>query len=657
MLNGKNNGLSSSAAALAVYKNELYAGGSFQEAGNLSVNHIARWDGQKWRGVAGGVNGPITAMKTGNDEALYVVGNFSKVGNQDANNIAKWDGAQWQALGEGVQGGVHGLAINGNEIYVAGSFRSSGADSLSHVKKWNGQQWQDLSGTLPIADNEFAKYSIATFHNEVFVGVDNRNTSGSFLAKWNGSQWLEIVEAQAPVFVLCADRENLYAGGNFAKIGELQANGLAKWNGEKWLGLGNHDRWMIYSLFADGGNLYVGGRIPVGEHPWRGNSVAAWDGSQWMFMNLLWLPKDGDGVLPFRFGTIQALSLFQGKFYASGLFDFAGALENERLSANIAAWEGPILSNNRAPRWSPLPNLTFREDGSNRLELPKYISDIDDSLTALRFKAEVLGKQITGNKWQKTSALQVNINPTTKIANFKASPDSFGVFKVAFTVTDPGGQSDTTTMHVRVNPRNDAPRFANLPATITFRNNTAKRLLMWDFVSDPEDADSTLHFSFSASKDSLKRAFDEKTGVLTLTAPGFIGKAQLFISVNDDSNAVARDTIAVQVDRTTEVAESNSEIPTEFVLLQNYPNPFSPLKRGAFGNPTTLIRFGLPQTSEVQLEVFDLSGQRVATLLNEPKPAGFHAVEFNATGLSSGTYFYRLTAGSFGERKKFLLVK
>ncbi|MEK7728561.1 MAG: T9SS type A sorting domain-containing protein, partial [candidate division KSB1 bacterium] len=59
----------------------------------------------------------------------------------------------------------------------------------------------------------------------------------------------------------------------------------------------------------------------------------------------------------------------------------------------------------------------------------------------------------------------------------------------------------------------------------------------------------------------------------------------------------------------------------------------------------------------VEDAAFDLSGQRVATLLNEHKPAGFHAVEFNASGLSSGTYFYKLTAGSFEERKKLLLVK
>jgi len=333
---------------------------------------------------------------------------------------------------------------------------------------------------------------------------------------------------------------------------------------------------------------------------------------------------------------------------ASGIYSVAfTATDPLGLSASdtIQVTVTPV---NDAPLWSPLPNLTFREDGRNRLELPKYISDVDDSLAALSFKAEVLGKQISGNKWQKTSALQVTINPTTKIANFKASPDSFGVFKVAFTVTDPGQLADTTTMHVRVKPSNDAPVISNLPETITFRNTASKRLLMWDFVSDVDDADSSLHFSFAASNDSLKRKFDAQTGALTLTAPSFIGKAQLFITVSDDSNAMARDTIAVQVDRTTSVAESNSEIPTEFMLLQNYPNPF---------NPTTLIRFGLPHSAEVKLEVFDLSGQRVAVLLNEHKPAGFHAVEFNASHLSSGTYFYRLNAGSFEERKKLLLVK
>lgn len=88
--------------------------------------------------------------------------------------------------------------------------------------------------------------------------------------------------------------------------------------------------------------------------------------------------------------------------------------------------------------------------------------------------------------------------------------------------------------------------------------------------------------------------------------------------------------------------------PSEFKLAQNYPNPF---------NPTTTIEYRLPTASEVKLEVFDALGRKVATLVNERKGAGAHQVTFNAAGLASGTYFYKLQAGNKVETKKMMLVK
>lgn len=94
--------------------------------------------------------------------------------------------------------------------------------------------------------------------------------------------------------------------------------------------------------------------------------------------------------------------------------------------------------------------------------------------------------------------------------------------------------------------------------------------------------------------------------------------------------------------------EGENGFPTAFALAQNYPNPF---------NPTTNIEFTLPQTTDVTLEVFNLQGQKVATLVNSTMPAGSHVAQFNAENLSSGIYLYRLTAGSFMQTNKMLLVK
>jgi hypothetical protein len=89
--------------------------------------------------------------------------------------------------------------------------------------------------------------------------------------------------------------------------------------------------------------------------------------------------------------------------------------------------------------------------------------------------------------------------------------------------------------------------------------------------------------------------------------------------------------------------------PTEFGLGQNYPNPF---------NPSTKIEFALPKQSNVRLDVYNLIGQHVATLVNGTKSAGFHTVEFDATGFSSGLYFYRITANEeFTLMKKMVLAK
>jgi len=94
--------------------------------------------------------------------------------------------------------------------------------------------------------------------------------------------------------------------------------------------------------------------------------------------------------------------------------------------------------------------------------------------------------------------------------------------------------------------------------------------------------------------------------------------------------------------------ESFGLVSDNFALRQNYPNPF---------NTLTKIEFALSEDGNVRLEVYDILGQRVQTLVNEYKTAGVHRVEFDCRSLVSGIYFYRLTAGSSVETKKMLLMK
>jgi len=88
-------------------------------------------------------------------------------------------------------------------------------------------------------------------------------------------------------------------------------------------------------------------------------------------------------------------------------------------------------------------------------------------------------------------------------------------------------------------------------------------------------------------------------------------------------------------------------LPSDFHLTQNYPNPFK---------DKTVIKYCVLDRIKIKLEIFNSAKERIAVLLNEIKQSGTYQVEFNATGLTCGKYFYRLEAGSFVEIKKMKLT-
>ncbi len=146
-----------------------------------------------------------------------------------------------------------------------------------------------------------------------------------------------------------------------------------------------------------------------------------------------------------------------------------------------------------------------------------------------------------------------------------------------------------------------------------------------------------------------------------------ITAGEYYLRLVTDVNGNASYTLANIFNDNTTLAKKNfnkvnftgSEIPTTYDLAQNFPNPF---------NPSTIIRYQIPQDGIVTLKIYDILGSEVATLVNEEKVAGKYEVNFSATGgassLASGVYIYRIAihsdkiqAGSFVNSKKMILLK
>jgi len=122
-------------------------------------------------------------------------------------------------------------------------------------------------------------------------------------------------------------------------------------------------------------------------------------------------------------------------------------------------------------------------------------------------------------------------------------------------------------------------------------------------------------------------------------------------AIDDDDNESSKSDYAmvgIQSKLANQYDDDTLIIPSDYIIAQNFPNPF---------NPETQIRFGLPEYGRMTIEIFNLQGQKVAILVDGYYEAGFHSVTFSGTNHPSGVYFYRAVAGDFQDIKRMLLIK
>lgn len=176
-------------------------------------------------------------------------------------------------------------------------------------------------------------------------------------------------------------------------------------------------------------------------------------------------------------------------------------------------------------------------------------------------------------------------------------------------------------------------------------------LLVW---ADNDEEEGPMHASFKLSKAGEDAGLFKKEGDSFVTVDAFtFGEQTTDVSYGRQTDG--SDVFITFENPTPGTSnggstsnENNTDIPSKPSLLQNYPNPF---------NPVTVIPFSLTEASNVSIELFTISGQKVTDIVNAPYSAGQHTVRFDASELPSGVYLYRLTANDFVSTKKLLLIK
>jgi Rax2 C-terminal beta propeller domain/Secretion system C-terminal sorting domain len=222
-------------AAIAISGSDVYVGGNFTEAGGLPANNIAMWDGTKWSSLGtppnDGIDNSVYALALSGTD-LYVGGLFANAGGNTANNVAMWNGTSWAPVGSGVDNSVASIAVGTGEIYFGGAFTHAGGNPASYVASWDGTNWSSLGS--PTNGTDGIVFSVATSGDTLFAAGAFNNAGGSaspYLAKWDTHQWTSFPESlngiASPIGVY---GRNLFVGGNFTKVGTVDAGHAFEWN-------------------------------------------------------------------------------------------------------------------------------------------------------------------------------------------------------------------------------------------------------------------------------------------------------------------------------------------------------------------------------------------------------------------------------------------
>ncbi len=363
----------------------LMAGGDFTISAETELNHIAAWDGREWSPLGVGLDDSAIAFATFDEDgdgpllpALFAGGSFFTAGEVSTRVIARWNGESWSDVGGGLLNGqVVALKVHDEDgdgplppALFAGGTVNDTPDGIEfcEIARWDGASWSAV-GAAGVEQNEVVN-TLTSFDRdgeggepaELFVAGSFDSADGAAVdrvAFWNGTSWLPIGEGpNGAIFtmteVLDGDGvlpDGLYLGGVFEIVDEVHAESVAYFDGVDWHPLGGGVDGSVEALSVfdpDGAQgakspiLVVGGAFISVEDDPSMQKVAAWDGAQWLSL--------GNGMTGgIGTTTVNALTVWDRdgdgplapELYAGG--DFRKADGNN--ASFIARWTGTTWSN------------------------------------------------------------------------------------------------------------------------------------------------------------------------------------------------------------------------------------------------------------------------------------------------------------------------
>ncbi len=349
------------------------------------------------------------------------------------------------------------------------------------------------------------------------------------------------------------------------------------------------------------------------------------------------------------------------------------------FSQNVHPGENTITLN--VGDWGGLNGFNFRIDlsmqSSEPLEIvPPEPADITPPVITAPANITVEATSADGAVVTFTATAEDDVDGPVPVVATSASGSTFpiGTTTVGVTATDEAGNSSSGSFTITVEDTK-APEIASVTpssATLWPPNHKMVSITVTAVASDIVGVTSLKIVSVTSNEpdnglgDGDTAGDIEITGDLTVnlraerSGKGSGRTYTITVEARDAAGNASTATTTVTVPRdkgkntSASPASPDSEYkvvmanPTEYALANAYPNPF---------NPTTSITYELPEPTSVRLSVFDMLGREVAVLVDGEKSAGRHSVRFNAEGLTSGIYIYRIHAGTFTQTKKFTLMK